>query len=236
MTPPRPVAVLNPNATAAMTDAMVDALRGAPGGSVAFRGLTNREGPPAIQGEADAADALPGLFALFDEAVRSGAGAAILGCFDDTGLAALRARGTIPVIGLGEAGCLLAGLAAPRFGVVTTLAVSVPAIERNIRAMGLWERCAGVRASGVPVLGLEAGADRVAEAAAALRAEAPGCAVVLGCAGMTAIAPRLRAALSGPLIDPVTAAGALACGLLAQGGHGAADPEPAALSGAARRA
>lgn len=204
------IAVLNPNATRAMTEAMVAAMRAALGDGATVLGLTNEGGPPAIQGEADGAAALPGLRALFDAALRDGAQAVVVGCFDDTGLDELRARRAAPAIGLGEAGCLLAGLSAPRFGVVTTLAVSVPVIERNVQAMGLAPRCVGVRASGVPVLELEANADRVAAAFAALRAEAPGCAVVLGCAGMTAIADRLRAAVPGPLIDPVTAAGALA--------------------------
>jgi allantoin racemase len=99
--------------------------------------------------------------------------------------------------------------------VVTTLAVSVPVIERNVRAMGLWGRCAGVHPSGVPVLELARGADRVAAAVASARAAAPDAAVVLGCSGMTAIAGRLQAAVpDARLIDSVRAAASIAAGLV----------------------
>jgi allantoin racemase len=211
----RTIAILNPNATASMTDDMVElAGRDLPPG-VSVIGLTNAGGPPAIQGPEDAAACLPGLMSLFGQAERQGVDAVIIGCFDDTGLDRLRRQGGVPVVGLGEAGCMLAALAAPRFHVVTTMQGSVPVIEENIRAMGLAHRCASVRASGVPVLELGARVAEVDAAIAAVLAGDPRATIVLGCAGMSRIAPSLRTAAEARLIDPVRAALGLAAGVIA---------------------
>lgn len=204
---PRRIVILNPNATQRMTDEMVAAAQAIAGAQAEVTGLTNTDGPAAIQGPQDAADCLPGLFALFDRAVAQGAQAVIIGCFDDTGLPDLRARAQVPVVGMGEASCSAATAATPRFCVVTTLAVSVPVIEQNIRDMGLWPRCAGVHASGVPVLEIGTGAASLARVQRAVDAAlAPGQSVVLGCGGMTTIAGQIHAPATSPVIDPVAAA------------------------------
>ena len=173
-------------------------------------GFTNAAGPSSIQGPQDAEACLPGLLTLFAEVERQGVDAVVIGCFDDTGLDLLRRKGGIPVGGLGEAGCVMASLGAPRFHVVTTMAISVPVIEANIRAMGLTPRCASVRASGVPVLELQTRLSDVDAAVGAVLADDPGATVVLGCAGMGRIAPNLRTAAEARLIDPVRAAVTLA--------------------------
>jgi allantoin racemase len=204
------IAILNPNATEWMTDDMVVIARGAAPAGCEVVGRTNLGGPPAIQGPEDAAASLPGLIAMHEAALREGADAVILGCFDDTGIDILRSRGTVPVVGLGEASCRSAAAAAPRFHVVTTLAVSIPVIEENIRAMGLWARCGSVRASGVPVLDLPERIGDVQAAIDGVLAEDPGAAIVLGCAGMSQIVTALRGAATAPLVDPVRAAIAMA--------------------------
>ena len=83
------------------------------------------------------------------------ADAAILACFDDTGLDAARTVFDGPVVGIGEAAFHMASLVAGSFSVVTTLQRSVPAIEHNLVRYGLASRCRSVRASEVPVLALE---------------------------------------------------------------------------------
>lgn len=207
-TPPR-IVILNPNATRRMTDDMVASARRAAGPTSQVTGLTNHDGPASIQGPEDVAACLTGLFDLFDRALSEGAEGVIIGCFDDTGLQELRARGSVPVTGLGEAGCLVASLAAPQFAVVTTLEVSVPVISDNIRAMGLWPRCTGVFASGVAVLEVGDGPQSLARVQ---RSVDTACAaptrpsVVLGCGGMTVIAPQLTAPMGACLVDPVRAA------------------------------
>jgi allantoin racemase len=88
--------------------------------------------------------------------------------------------------------------------------VAIPIIERNIRAMGLWPRCAGVRASGVPVLALGARRAEVRAAIDATLAADPQLAIVLGCGGMSVLAEDLRPEQPCRLVDPVRAAAAMA--------------------------
>lgn len=202
------IAILNPNSTERMTTEMVTAAHAAVGALADIVGMTNQRGPASIQGPEDAELCLDGLFALFDEARDQGADAVVIGCFDDTGLAPLRAKGDLPVIGLGEAGCIAGSLASARFAVITSLDVSVPVIAENIRAMRLDDRCAGVHASGVPVLELNTGPDSVRRVQAVLdriAAAHPGSSLVLGCGGMTVMAAHFTAPEGSIIIDPVAA-------------------------------
>ena len=204
--------VINPNTTASMTETMGAAARrvASPGTVVVARNPAS--GPASIQGPEDGEAALPGLFAEADRAVAEGTGAIVIGCFDDTGLIELRARLPVPVIGIGEAGYVMANLLAPRWSVVTTMAVSIPVLEANIAAQGHAARCARVRASNVPVLELEAAGGDVLVAAEIERAFAEDDigAVVLGCAGMTDFASTFTARFGAPTVDGVIAAVRLA--------------------------
>jgi allantoin racemase len=200
------IAILNPNATRAMTEDMVEIAQASLPEGLEVLGLTNAAGPPAIQSEADAIACLPGLFALFDLPEVQRADAVVIGCFDDTGLAELRARRRCPVVGLGEAGMLAATLTAPRFAVLTTTRGSVPVIEANLRAMGLAPRCDGVRAADVPVLELNHRVPDLRLALSDLARATDAGAVVLGCAGMGRLAGDLAAPGLPVLIEPVRAA------------------------------
>ncbi|MEQ9607119.1 MAG: aspartate/glutamate racemase family protein, partial [Kiloniellaceae bacterium] len=130
----------------------------------------------------------------------------------------------------GEAAFTAAMLVAERFSVVTTLAVSLPVIEDNLAAYGWTGRCARVRASGVPVLDLEAAAVSVVETIAAEIARAldeDGCgAVVLGCAGMAELAEQMTQRFGIPVIDGVAAAVTL-CEALHRAGIGNSRRAPA---------
>ncbi|SHG93895.1 aspartate/glutamate racemase family protein [Marivita hallyeonensis] len=211
------ISILNPNATQSMTDEMVASAQLSVGGLAKVEGLTNSLGPAAIQGPKDAEDCLSGLFGLFETARSQGADGIIVGCFDDTGLRELRARGTVPVIGLGEAGCIAGSLAASRFSVVTTLVVSVPVIAENIRNMGLWDRCNGVHPSGVAVLELSSAGHslpRITNTIDQLLEADPHQSIVLGCGGMTAIASEISPSSPAHIIDPVVAAVQLCLGVV----------------------
>jgi allantoin racemase len=195
-----------------MTAAIGAAARRAAAPGTAIAAVNPPEGPAAIQGAEDGAAALPGLFAVFEREVLQAhsCDAVVIACFDDTGLAELKARSPVPVVGIGEAGFLAAMLVAERFSVVTTLAVSLPVIEANLAAYGWSGRCARVRASGVPVLDLEGAEAKVVETVAAEIARAvaeDGCAaIVLGCAGMAELAQDMTERFGLPVIDGVTAA------------------------------
>jgi allantoin racemase len=203
------VVVINPNSTKAMTEAMTAAAAAA-APSLRFEGWTNHDAPAAIQGEADGRAATPPLLKLVARAAGEGADGIIIGCFDDTGLAEAAASVACPVIGIGQAAYHFCAIRQRRFSVVTTLAVSIPVIEANIAGYGLAPWLGRVRASGVPVLALEADP---AAAMSAIRQTARNAerddgaqAVILGCAGMTHVAQDLRASLNCAVIEPVETA------------------------------
>lgn len=206
---PLAILIANPNSTAAMTTSMVEAARTyAP--DLSLDGWTSPDGPPAIQGAADGAAAVPPLLRLVESDMGRASDGIIIGCFDDTGLDRLTQKAVCPVIGIGQAAFHHATLRGWRFGVVTTLPISIPVIEGTIEAYGLSRHCTGVRASGVPVLDLEHDPDAavapiLAEARRAV-AEDGAQAIVLGCAGMVNVIAALRREMSVPVIDPVEAA------------------------------
>lgn len=200
---------INPNATASMTEGIVAAARAAcPDAEIV--GLTNIDGPPAIEGAADGERAVPGVLALVKAAQ---ADAIVIACFDDTGLADAQAAAHCPVLGIGQSAYLMAVLLGRRFAVLTSVAAAVPVIEANIAAMGFTSQCAGVRASGLAVLDIDAGTEQVrARLADGIREARTGGAqaVVLGCAGMAPLRVDLAARTGVALIDGVAASAHLA--------------------------
>lgn len=205
------IVLINPNSTASMTKTMVEAASKV---GVTLTGWTSHEGPAAIQGPQDGEACIPPLLALVRKATDAGAKAIIIGCFDDTGLDAARDIASCPVIGIGQAAYHMAALSGGRFSVVTTLAVSVPILERNIHAYGFTSQLACVRASGVPVLDLEtdpAGtADVVVGEINRAITEDEVRTVVLGCAGMGHIPDHIGGTQNVRLIDGVKSAAQLA--------------------------
>ena len=205
------IVLINPNSTDAMTKAMVKTAAKA---GVTLTGWTSYDGPAAIQGPEDGVACIPPLLTLVRKASEMGATAIIIGCFDDTGLDAARDIASCPVIGIGQAAYHMAVLSGARFSVVTTLAVSVPILEKNIHAYGFTSQLARVRASGVPVLDLEtdpAGtADVVVGEINRAVIEDKVETVVLGCAGMGHIPTYFDYTLNVRLIDGVTSAAQLA--------------------------
>jgi Asp/Glu/hydantoin racemase len=80
------------------------------------------------------------------EAERAGYDAFVIGHFQEPGLLEIRGAVDIPVIGLGEATMLAALSMGGRLGLVTIDPCFVDWHERQVRAHGLGERVAGVRA------------------------------------------------------------------------------------------
>ncbi len=207
------IAYINPNSTEAMTDGIVAAARAALSEAEIF-GLTNTSGPPAIEGAADGAAAVPGLIARLPVAREAGADVIVIACFDDTGLESAQAAAGCPVLGIGQSAYVMAGLLGLRFSVITSVQAAVPVIEANIAAQGYTRLCASVRASSLPVLTIEAGGPRTiaqlgTEIAAAADRDGADCAI-LGCAGMAPLAGALSAVSRIPLIDGVAASAQLA--------------------------
>lgn len=203
------IVLINPNSTETMTQAMIATAAHA---GVVVEGWTSLDGPPAIQGRQDGLASVPPLLQLVKQASDAGAQAIIIGCFDDTGLEQAREIAHCPVIGIGQAAYHMAALAGARFSVVTTLEVSVPILEENIALYGLAGHLGRVRASGVPVLELEANpknaSTRVIREIDRAVEDDNVDSIVLGCAGMVGI----PALYQGParLIDGVKSAAQIA--------------------------
>jgi allantoin racemase len=214
------ILVVNPNTTASMTETIAAAARQAAGQGTSIEAATSAMGPASIEGYYDEAFALPGLLAEIRRAEADGADAAVIACFDDTGLDAARAMATIPVIGICEAAMATAGFLAKRFTVVTTMERSRVPIEELSHRYGMRDR-ARIRAANISVLSLEdpqSGArDKLRSEIVRAIAEDHAEAIVLGCAGMADLARALSREFGLPVIDGVAAAVKQAEGLVSLG-------------------
>jgi allantoin racemase len=208
------IVIVNPNTTHAMTETIAAAARQAASSTTEIVAVQPSLGPVSIEGVYDGALAVPGVIEEILRAEVSGAAAYIIACFDDTGLDAARSAAVAPVIGIGEAAFHVASLVSSRFTVITTLARSVPIIERNLAIAGLAARCARVRATDIPVLALEDPASnaraRISDMIEAAIRDERADGIVLGCAGMANLAAELSAGYRLPVIEGVSAATRLA--------------------------
>ncbi|HBF32069.1 aspartate/glutamate racemase family protein [Rhizobium sp.] len=203
------ILLVNPNTTASMTATAADAARRVVASGTDILARTSTMGPESIEGYYDEAMAIPGLLQQIAVGEKDGADAAIIACFDDTGLDAARALANIPVIGLCEAAVSAASFIAQRFTIVTTMERSRLPIEHLVHRYGASGRCK-VRAADIAVLSLE---DPLSNAKQRLRSEIDVAlredraeAIILGCAGMADLVDALRKEFHVPVIDGVAAA------------------------------
>jgi allantoin racemase len=204
--PATKILIVNPNTTASMTATIAAAARAVTAPGTEISAVTSSMGPASIEGFYDEAFAVPGLIQALLNA--PDADAAIIACFDDTGLDAARSVARFPVVGICEAALVTAGQVAKRIAVVTTLPRSIVPLEELVRRYGFAER-ASVTACNVAVLDLEepgSGAEQKLEAEIALALDKGAEAVVLGCAGMADLALALSKKFDVPVIDGVAAA------------------------------
>ena len=203
------ILIVNPNTTVSMTEKAAVAARAVAAPGTVILTATSRMGPASIEGHYDGAIALPGLLAEIRQGEAEGADAAIIACFDDTGLEAARTLANIPVIGICEAGLMTAALLSQRFTVVTTLERSRVLIENLAIRYGMAGR-AKVRAADIPVLELEDAAsgaiDKLRRQIEKALSQDGAEAIVLGCAGMTDLARALQDEYGVPVVDGVSAA------------------------------
>ena len=213
------IVVLNPNSTEAVTegiDAALHPLRldGAP----AIECVTLVEGPPGIESDAHV-QAVAAPIARFVAAREDGAGAFIIACFSDPGLAEARRATRRPVLGMAACGVCTAIALGSRFGVISILEQTIPRHLRYYDALGLRSRLASDRAVGIGVTGLadeSRALDRLVATGYALRDEDGADVLVLGCAGMARYRERLEDSLGIPVVDPVQAAAGMAISVLAR--------------------
>ena len=166
--------------------------------------------PPAIESALDETRAIPPMLDLVRAAEDRGFDAVVIACFTDPGLEAAREGVSIPVIGIQDTAMHLAAQIGHRFSVLTTLRHRVPVRQRAALLAGLERRLASCPVLNLAVLETVADRERVAELLirTGRRAiEEDGAEVlILGCAGLGDLAPRVQRELGVPVVDPNAAA------------------------------
>ncbi|MDA0884392.1 MAG: aspartate/glutamate racemase family protein [Proteobacteria bacterium] len=208
MTSKPKIVVINPNTTASMTDRIRLVSESVISDDFCLTVVNPSSGPASIEGYYDEAMSLAGLLDLVKQ--HHDAAGFVIACFDDTGLDAARCLTASPVVGIGEAAYHMASMISNKFGVVTTLSRSIPALEHNLVRYGLAARCSGVRASDIPVLEVEASNgtafERInAEVEQAIKTDKAE-AIVLGCAGMAELGATLHDLHNIPVLDGISCA------------------------------
>jgi allantoin racemase len=205
-----------------MTRTILGAAREAAGSEVVVDALAPRFGPASIEGQVD--EVVSAYWTL--EAALPVAGdydGVVVACYSPHPvIGALREVLTRPVVGIMEASILHALPLGERFSIVTTSPRWPPLLREGVRALGLQDRCASIRSSGMAVLDLETlPAEVVRErlCAVALQAvEQDGAEVIcFGCAGMAGLDRAVMEAVRVPVVDGVTAAVALVTGMIRTG-------------------
>jgi allantoin racemase len=208
-----PIIVINPNSSAVVTAAIERSVNTSDDPQRArLRCVTMTEGPAGVVSQSDA-DRAAVLTTQWIADHQAEASAFVIACFSDPGIAAARERSRKPVIGLGEAGMLVALGVGWRVGVIAVARPSIPRHMRYWNLLGLDHRVAAERAldvsveqSGDPAVAFA----RMREVGQALRDQDHADVLLLGCAGMADLRGPLQAALGIPVVDPCAAAAALA--------------------------
>lgn len=208
--------VVNPNSTASMTEKIAIAAQRVARPQTKIVAVGSSSGPPSIQGFYDGAVCLAGLLEQVEQ--HKYVDGIVIACFDDTGLDAVRCMVDAPVVGIGQSACYAASLLSTRYTIITTLSRSVPVLESNLLRYGLTVRCAGIRATDIPVLELEnmtpGTMDTIRRTIEVAIKEDQSDAIVLGCAGMTDLMAQLSSEFGLPVIDGLSCAVTFAEGLV----------------------
>jgi allantoin racemase len=137
--------VINGNMTQAITDACTNAAREVASPGTEVVGATGTFGPQVIGSRSENALAQHGMLELAAKHA-PGCDAVVIAVSMDTGLPALRELLSIPVVGMTEAGALMACTVGAKFAVVTFGRRLVPTYGELIDSYGLGSRCVGVEA------------------------------------------------------------------------------------------
>ena len=210
------ICIINPNTTKSMTEKMEIASKKVASNDTKIIATSPKNGPESIEGYYDEVFCTPSL--IEEVYLNKEADAFIIGCFDDTGLDAVRTITSKPVLGIGDSSFHVASLLAGSFSVITTLEVSVPILKNNILKRGFDRICVNVSSVNVPVLDLEKEDSNsllllekeIDRSINQDKAES----IVLGCAGMSEFAEQLEKKFSLPVIEGVSSATILAEGLV----------------------
>jgi len=227
------LALINPNTDPHHTEAMGGVALAALPEGCEVTAVNPERGPSSIESEADAVVAAAETAALMRALPEHDA--YLIACFGDPGLDAARERAAAPVVGIGEAAYTAATLVGKRFGVITTLPRSIPALEEAIEARGLQPRLAGILPLHIPVAEQGAGhpdtTEAIVAAGQALASERGADALILACGGMADVARAVEQRVGVPVCDGVAFGAGVAhalwsCGLRTSKAGAYAAPEP----------
>ncbi|RRO14488.1 Asp/Glu/hydantoin racemase [Saccharopolyspora rhizosphaerae] len=214
------ILVVNVNTTTSITEAIGEqaASVAAPGTEIVP--LTPSFGAESVEGNYEsylAAIAVMETVRAYEEPFD----AIIQAGYGEHGREGLQELFDVPVVDITEAAASTAQFVGRTYSVVTSLDRTVPLIEDRLRAAGLSDRCASVRASGLAVLDLErdpqAAVEAIAEQAERAVRDDRAEVICLGCGGMSGLAERVVARTGVPVLDGVTAAVATAESLVRLG-------------------
>lgn len=203
------ILLINPNSNVRTTDAMVEIATACTRNHV-IDGVT-MVGVPSIITTPEALDQAAEVVGAFptDAAHR----AIIVAAFGDPGQEALRARLSIPVVGIAEASMLEAGRDGRRFSVATTTPALGQRIAERAVSLGFGETCVSVRFTPGDPFVVMADTDRLV---AALARTIDQCildgahAVIIGGGPLAKAARVLKSDFEVPIIEPIVSAVTLA--------------------------
>ena len=175
-----------------------------------------------IDSALDAALAAPEIIAMAVRAEREGYDAVVLYCFSDPAVDACREAVNIPVVGGGQASCLLAPLVGRQAGLL--LADETRYAEKQLFVAQCGVDAARISAiGGIAARGIDLWAERervlelLAAAGEKLLRESRVQVLLLGCLSFLGLAEPLSDRLGVPVIDPAVAPVSLAESLVRQG-------------------
>jgi len=131
------------------------------------------------------------------ESEKEGADAVIIWGGHDPSLTAARELVSIPVLAPGMASMHLASMLAERFGLLVQVPEALGIARRQVRDLGLQDKCAGIHSVGIPVLrlGKPESFGKVRETAITAIEEGAD-AICFGCMALNDHAPRLAESLA----------------------------------------
>lgn len=167
------------------------------------------EGPASIESLYEEYLSIPGTVEKMMEMEKKGYDAAILGCYGDPGLDAIReVTQRMVVVGPGEAGIMAAAMCGYRFSIITVTNSIVNALYHLVDKAGVGKKLGSVRAIETPVLELaenrEMTVQKMIEAGRKVIEEDRADTLVLGCMsmGFLNVAEEMSQALGVPVINP----------------------------------
>jgi allantoin racemase len=151
-----------------------------------IRLVLTENAPPSVESFAEMELAAPGILKRVVMSEREGADAVVIWGGHDPSLTAARELVSVPVLGPGMASMYVASALAEKFSLLVQLPHVIGIARRQIRDLGLQDRCVGIYSVGLPVLelGKPENFERVRETAVVSIEEGGADAICFGCMGL----------------------------------------------------